>query len=183
MAIAFTCPSCDKQYRVKDEFGGRTVVCRKCNKKIAIEANGQASMRSAETGERERPQAWGERKKHVSVKSDDREKIKRVAMYQKGVLVCLFLQLMAIAVGSAGPMATRELLGYGLFVLWIVGAVFVFLLAITCSGTSTGVLAGIGALIPYFGIIVLLIVNNSATRTLKDEGIRVGLLGADLSQI
>ena len=183
MSITITCPSCDKQYRVKDKFGGRTVVCRNCKKKIAIEANGQASMKSAETSERERPQAWGESKKHVSVKNHDREKIKSVALNQKGVLVCLLLQLMAIAGGLAGPMAYRELLGYGLFILWIVGAVFVFLLAMVCSGTRTGVLAGFLALIPYVGIIAVLLVNNSATKILKKEGIRVGLLGADLSQI
>jgi hypothetical protein len=104
-------------------------------------------------------------------------------MYQKGVLVCLLLDLMAIAGALAGPMAIQALLGYGLIVLFIAGAVFVFLLAMICYGTSTGVVAGIGALIPYIGIIVLLIVNNSATKLLKKEGIRVGLLGADLSQI
>jgi hypothetical protein len=195
MSITFTCPSCDKQYRVKDEFGGRTVVCKNCKKKIAIGANGQTSMKPAETSEQERRHAGGKRKKRVSVKNDEgqrtlkelmilrnRETLKPVARYQKGVLVCLLLQLMAFACASAGPPEYRVLLGYGLVVLWFVGAGFVFLLAMVCSGTGTGVLAGIGALIPYFGIIVLLIVNNSATKMLKKEGIRVGLLGADLSQ-
>jgi hypothetical protein len=195
MSITFTCPSCDKQYRVKDEVGGRTVVCKNCKKKIAIGANGQTSMKPAETSEQERRHAGGKRKKRVSVKNDEgqrtlkelmilrnRETLKPVARYQKGVLVCLLLQLMAFACASAGPPEYRVLLGYGLVVLWFVGAGFVFLLAMVCSGTGTGVLAGIGALIPYFGIIVLLIVNNSATKMLKKEGIRVGLLGADLSQ-
>ena len=173
MSITFTCPNCEKQYQVKDEFGGRTVVCKKCKTKIAIEANGKSSIKSSETSN-----IASRRKKH-----DDQEKIKRVAMYQKGVLVCLLLQLMAIAGALAGPMAIQALLGYGLIVLFFAGAVFVLLLAMICYGTSTGVVAGIVALIPCIGVIVLLIVNNSATKLLKKEGIRVGLLGADLSQI
>ena len=35
---------------------------------------------------------------------------------------------------------------------------------------------------PYIGLIVLLVVNGKATGILKQNGIKVGLLGANLSQ-
>jgi hypothetical protein len=39
------------------------------------------------------------------------------------------------------------------------------------------------SLIPFFGMIFLLIVNGRATRVLRRNNIRVGLLGANPSQI
>jgi len=47
----------------------------------------------------------------------------------------------------------------------------------------TRVLLGILTLIPCIGLIVLLVVNGKATGILKQNGIKVGLLGANLSQI
>jgi hypothetical protein len=59
----------------------------------------------------------------------------------------------------------------------------VFLLAIKVYSTGVGVLLGILTLVPCIGLIVLLIVNGKATGILKQNGIKVGLLGANLSQI
>jgi ABC-type enterochelin transport system permease subunit len=71
----------------------------------------------------------------------------------------------------------------GVLFIGLAGTVFVFLLAIKVYSTVVGVLLGFLALIPFIGLLVLLIVNGKATRTLKQKGIAVGLLGADLSQI
>ena len=65
----------------------------------------------------------------------------------------------------------------------LVGMVFVFLLAIKVYSTGIGVLLGILALIPCIGLLVLLVVNIKATGILKKNGIKVGLLGANLSKI
>lgn len=75
------------------------------------------------------------------------------------------------------------LIGIGVLVVGLAGTVFVFLLAIKVYSTGVGVLLGILTLVPCIGLIVLLIVNGKATGILKQNGIKVGLLGANLSQI
>ena len=50
-------------------------------------------------------------------------------------------------------------------------------------GSGLGILLGVLCLLPLVGLLVLLAVNGKATRVLKQNGIRVGLLGADLSSI
>ena len=75
-----------------------------------------------------------------------------------------------------------------LFVVLIVAAnitacVFVFMLAIKIYGTGSGVLLGIGTLVPLVGLIVLLTVNGKATKILRNHNIRVGFLGEDLSKV
>jgi hypothetical protein len=37
--------------------------------------------------------------------------------------------------------------------------------------------------VPCFGLLLLLIVNQKATSILQQNGIRVGLMGADMSQL
>ena len=67
--------------------------------------------------------------------------------------------------------------------LLVLGAVFVFLLSIKIYGTGLGIVLGILSLVPLVGLVVLLIVNGKATGVLKQNGIKVGLLGANLSQV
>jgi hypothetical protein len=47
---------------------------------------------------------------------------------------------------------------------------------------TVGVLLGILTLIPLIGLIVLLVINGKATKVLRANGHRVGLLGASLSE-
>jgi hypothetical protein len=42
---------------------------------------------------------------------------------------------------------------------------------------------GILALLPCFGLLVLLIINGKATSILRANNIKVGLLGADMSSL
>jgi hypothetical protein len=49
------------------------------------------------------------------------------------------------------------------------------------DSTGVGILLALLALIPCVGLIGLLIINGKATSVLKDYGIRVGLLGAKMS--
>ena len=65
----------------------------------------------------------------------------------------------------------------------ITAAVFVFMLAISLHNVAAGVTLGILTLIPLVGLVVLLILNSTATKLLQSHGIKVGLLGADLNQI
>jgi len=55
----------------------------------------------------------------------------------------------------------------------IIGAVFIFMLAISLYSTGAGIVMGILTLVPLVGLIVLLIVNSRATRVLAkpwDQG-------------
>jgi hypothetical protein len=119
----------------------------------------------------------------IGVVSGRREDLRSVAKFQKGILVCILIYLVAVICQLAVPVALLPLVGIGLLVTIIVGAVFVFLLAIKVYGSGLGILFGILCLLPLIGLIVLLIVNGKATSVLKQNGIRVGLMGANLSKI
>ena len=119
----------------------------------------------------------------TGVNRGTREELKKVAQYQKGVLFCILFQIL----GGIGQIVVPEELavffGLSVFVVAIAGMVFVFLLAINVYSTGTGILLGILSLLPLIGLIVLLVVNGKATGILKENGVRVGLLGANLSQV
>ena len=107
-----------------------------------------------------------------------------MAKYQKGILVCILVYLIAVVCQFALPADfLRTIIGLGTLVVGLVGTVFVFLLAIKVYSTGVGVLLGVLTLVPCIGLIVLLVVNGKATGILKQNGIKVGLLGANLSQI
>lgn len=117
------------------------------------------------------------------VRSGSREDVRRVAVYQKGILFCILINL---AVFGGQFFVTPEvawLLGVALFIGSIGSAVFVFLLAMKVYSTVLGIILGIGALIPLLGLLILLMVNGKATTILRSNGIDVGLLGANLSKI
>jgi hypothetical protein len=58
----------------------------------------------------------------------------------------------------------------------------VFVLAMKVYNIGLGILVGIGTMLGYIGLLVLLMVNQKATRILKDNGNHVGFFGADLSK-
>jgi len=119
----------------------------------------------------------------IGVLSGTREDLRSVAKYQKGILVCILFYLIAVAGQFVLPPEIRPLVGIPVLIAGIVGAVFVFLLAIKVYGTGSGILLGILSLVPCIGLIVLLIVNQKATGVLNQNGIKVGLLGANLSKV
>jgi len=117
------------------------------------------------------------------IRSGTREDLRSVAKFQKGILVCILIYLIAVVIQFALPPELRLFLSIGVLLVGIAGTVFVFLLAIKVYSTGLGILLGILTLIPCVGLVVLLVVNQKATTVLKQNGIRVGLLGANLSQI
>ncbi|WP_152053551.1 hypothetical protein [Tautonia marina] len=131
----------------------------------------------------EAPQTSGRSVEAVGVRSGSREDLKKVATYQKGILVCILLYF-GIVIGQflvppeLGIVLLLMLLGIAL-----ASMVFIFLLAMKVYSTALGIVLGIGALLPLIGLFILLMVNGKATRILKENGIKVGLLGANLSQI
>ena len=119
----------------------------------------------------------------TGVLSGKREDLRSVAKFQKGIILCILIQLVALVGQFALPPAVRPILGLGILVVGLAGTACVFLLAVKVYSTAVGILLGILALIPCIGLIVLLIVNGKATGILKRNGIKVGLLGAKLSDV
>lgn len=114
----------------------------------------------------------------VGVLSGRQEDVRSVALYQKGILVCILLYLCAFAVQFLLPPELRLVLGLGILLDGLVGTVFVFLLSTKVYGVGLGVLFGLLTLIPCLGLIMLLIINGKATSVLRQNGYKVGLLGA-----
>ncbi|MDA1232425.1 MAG: hypothetical protein O2856_16755 [Planctomycetota bacterium] len=119
----------------------------------------------------------------TGILSGKREDLRSVAMYQKGILICILVYFVAVFGQFAVPPAARIFMAIGVLVVGLIAAVFTFLLAMKTHGTGPGILLGILCLVPCVGLIVLLIINSKATNILKQNGIKVGLLGADLNSI
>ncbi len=107
-------------------------------------------------------------------------KLLTIAARQKAIIWCIlgYFALVPAALFMPRAVANLLLLGIGL-----TGAVFVFMLAVALYGAIAGIALGVGTLIPIAGLFVLLGINQRATRLLRDHGIRVGLMGADLRQL
>ena len=119
----------------------------------------------------------------VGVKSGLREDLKSVAKYQKGILVCILIYLIAVFTQFLLPPELRPIVAFGVLAVGLAGTIFVILLAMKVYNTGVGILLGVLTLVPCLGLIILLVVNGKATSILKQNGIKVGLLGADLSQV
>lgn len=119
----------------------------------------------------------------AGVLSGSHDDVRSVAKYQKGILICILVYLMTTIGQFAVPLEFRIVVAVAILAVGLVGAVFVFLLAMKVYGTPLGIFLGVLSLLPLIGLIVLLMVNGKATRVLKQNGIKVGLLGADISSI
>jgi hypothetical protein len=127
----------------------------------------------------------------VGVLSGQHRDVRAVAVYQKGILVCILVYLLTILVqlvaisAAPSPVSARLIaLVAGLVSLGagLAGMVFVFLLSTKVFGIVLGILLGILTVVPCLGLLVLLIINGKATSVLRQNGHRVGLLGARLSE-
>ncbi|MFP4434676.1 MAG: hypothetical protein ACLFTN_09420 [Phycisphaerae bacterium] len=104
--------------------------------------------------------------------------VRFVASKQKALLVCILLYLLALLGQVAIPPRLHYILFMAGIALLIVAAVFVAQLGMRLYGKGPGIAFGILTLVPLVGLIVLLVVNAKATSVLKENGLKVGLLGA-----
>ncbi|MBX9792269.1 MAG: hypothetical protein K2Y37_25500 [Pirellulales bacterium] len=129
----------------------------------------------------------------VGVLSGTRADLRSVAIYQRGVMICILLYF-AVYLGATATQALLEgrpepplfvgiFLGLAMLAVAVAGAVFVFLLSIKVYGTGLGVLFGVLTLVPCVGLLALLSVNSKATSILRLNGVKVGFLGANPSSI
>ena len=114
------------------------------------------------------------------------DELRRIARYQRWLIATLLAQLalwvgfVALSALGAGPVGDG--LRFPLLftvILGCVGGGFAFLLAWTVRGPASAVVMGLGVVVPCLGLVVLTIVNGIATTTLRENGVRVGLFGAD----
>ncbi|HEX7379168.1 MAG TPA: hypothetical protein VF278_18750 [Pirellulales bacterium] len=119
------------------------------------------------------PQAEGAA---FGVLSGRHEDVRRVALYQKGIIVCVLLYPCAIV---CLPL-NLALAVWTILLTHLIGTVLVFLLAIKVDGLGLGILLGLLTLVPVIALPMLLVINGRATRVLRENGYRVGLLGAKM---
>ncbi|WP_136808777.1 hypothetical protein [Desulfosediminicola flagellatus] len=105
-----------------------------------------------------------------------------VGSRQKALLRALLVYLLVI-VGSVFLPAVRE---FEQLLLLLVGIVIVYLTARLCwalYGRGSAILLTLLSCIPYVNIVIILLASGKATRILKGKGFKVGLLGANLSEV
>jgi hypothetical protein len=118
----------------------------------------------------------------VGVRSGRVEDLKSVAVAQKAVITCIALYLAAIIGQFLIPLEYRLYLLIGVLVLGLVAMVSVIMLAMKVYNPVTGIIFGLGIIIPCFGLILLFVINQKATKVLQLNGHHVGFFGADLSK-
>lgn len=116
----------------------------------------------------------------LGVLSGRQEDVRSVALYQKGILVCILIYLCAVVGQFLLPPELRIVVGLAILLVGLAGTVFVFLLATKVYGVGLGILFGILTFIPCIGLLMLLVINGKATNVLRQNGYRVGLLGAKM---
>ncbi len=116
----------------------------------------------------------------------DREKLRRVAKYQRWVLYALLANILLNIGALAIPrdnLAVTALVGLLAIFVVLVTVVSVFLLARELIHVVVAVLCAALMVIPCISLVTLLIVNQRATTYLQQRGFRVGFMGVDPKKI
>ena len=111
------------------------------------------------------------------------DKLRALAVRQMLVLLCIVLYV-GVLIGRI--FLPDEWLWLSLLVpavVTVLSALFGTRLAMAAFGTGLGIFLGFLTLIPIIGLIVLVVVNVKATGIMQQNGVRVGLLGARMSDI
>ena len=121
------------------------------------------------------------------------QRVRRIAVNQRRMLICLGLMVMLAIIGSFiqfsasqphEPLQSPTM--WHVYVYYIVNF-FAFYYAVLLAANAynsviLGIVIGLFCLIPCFGILVLLGLNQQGTRLLRGNGIKVGFFGANPDQ-
>jgi hypothetical protein len=113
----------------------------------------------------------------------EKAQIRSIAIYQKVILVCILLYIVGVLASLAMPPAMKLLVGLAMIPVGLVSMVFVLMLSLQLYSLPVGIILGLLTLVPLIGLIVLLRINGKATKILQEHGLKVGLLGASLSEV
>lgn len=109
--------------------------------------------------------------------------LREIASRQRAIMLCILVYFGLVVASFMAPPEVAIVIGLGMIAVSITAAVFIFMLALSLYNTTTGVILGIGTLIPLVGLVILLVVNGKATGVLRKHGVKVGLLGASPAQV
>ena len=132
----------------------------------------------SDEGERPRKRSGAKVKKRGKKSSESQSKIAAVAFNQKAMLLCILANFVAGLLWKFLPPELGLLCLLPMLLVGIASTVFVFMLAAALYGTGLGIFIGILTLPPGVGLITLLVMNQKATKFLRDNGLEVGFLGA-----
>lgn len=119
-----------------------------------------------------------------------RSKLFRVAKYQRWVLLSVLANVVALTVLMLSffqvismPPSAHVMFGYAGLAITTLMIVSAFQLSNQFYRDAIAVICALAMWLPGVSLIVLLIINQKATTYLKQQGIKVGLMGASRSQI
>ncbi len=117
--------------------------------------------------------------------SESRERLRRIATGQRNTnlaalaYICLLpTNFMLRSVADSIPGSDKIFIILLICVL-VYGAVAIYGLASELRGRVIAVIYVIGLLAPFVGLILLMTLSGTATKILRENGIKVGFLGAD----
>jgi hypothetical protein len=112
----------------------------------------------------------------------DRERLRRIARYQRWVMLALVsniaVYVLAVSTQKLGPIVALVVLLAALAVV-VFTMTSTFLLGMESFGTGLAVLFTVLMCVPCVSLIMLLVLNNKATSLLQQGGLKVGFLGID----
>jgi hypothetical protein len=125
--------------------------------------------------------------------SDSLYEILAIAKAQKGILWCIlaailpfiFITLAVVSIGQVSP-ETADLVMSGLIItlsLIIMSFEIYFVYKLAVALKSVPILWVLGMFIPCIGFILLSILSSMATKSIQMAGFKVGLMGANISEI
>ncbi len=130
-----------------------------------------------------------------------RVNLRKVAIYQKCILACIVTEISVLIVVAilAGvidlPAPLQPLFGPSFLLvitaIQVVCGVFVLIMALKVYPDETGIVLGVvgivslavGTIFPCAGVCIMFVINTKATALLRESGVRVGWLGANLSEL
>lgn len=113
----------------------------------------------------------------------NRDDLRTIAKGQKGVIFCILGYIALMAAQFVLPPDLRPVFFLAALAVSVTAVAHVFILSLALYGTGAGIALGVMTLVPLVGLFVLLLVNGKATSVLKRHGIKVGLLGARMSDL
>ncbi len=106
--------------------------------------------------------------------------VRDVAARQKQIIYCILAYFGLVVVMLTLPLAMRPFAGLGFLALFVLAALSFFRLAIKFHHPVMASFMLIGMIIPLINLLLLLSINGKATQLLKQNGIKVGMLGAQI---
>jgi hypothetical protein len=119
------------------------------------------------------------------------DELRRVARYQRWIIASVLAQvglwIAFLLLGLAGAWN-----GYGdgfnfsvvlTVILGCVGGIYSFLIYWSVRNPLWATVMGLASIPPGMGLLTLTVVNGTATRTLKTNGVEVGMFGANAAAI